>query len=289
MSSNRTLLEGRGLRPNKALGQNFLTDPNIVLKIIRLAGLEGGEPVVEIGPGLGALTRPLLAAGHPVTAIELDRGLAAYLREELAGFEGLFGLVEGDALEADLSPGALNLAGPYAMLGNLPYQISSPLLFRLLEHPGWARRGVFMFQAEFARRLSAAPGGKDYGRLGAVFGVLGRVRPLFTVGPQAFYPRPRVSSTVVEIIFENSMAAGLTSRSALFEVVRACFAARRKTLANNMKAAYGDAGLGLLETAGIGPRQRAEEIPPPGFIALANALWAWKSGFSGLNSLPNHV
>jgi len=186
------------IRPRKALGQHFLIDHNIVRKIVRLAELQPGETVLEIGPGRGILTEALVKAASLVVAIELDRDLCTHLRTTL-GHHPNFNLVEGDALTYDYA----QAPSPFLVVANLPYYISTPLLFRLLGERTRIIRMVLMLQTEVARRLVAKPGTKDYG----VLSILTQYRAVpslaFHVSPGCFRPKPAVSSTVVVLPVRN--------------------------------------------------------------------------------------
>jgi len=257
-----------GPPPRKALGQHFLIDPNIVRKILEAADVQREETVLEIGPGLGVLTRPLCEAAKRVIAVEIDDRLVTHLHETLRDCPNL-DLRHADALDLhgdDLPEGTVVVA-------NLPYYISSPLLFMLLEqHRRWDRM-IVMLQREVACRLVAAPGSRDYG----ILSVLARYRAesslAFHVSSNCFRPRPDVGSTAVKVVSRKRPAAAVADEGILVRVVRAAFAHRRKTLLNSLR----DEGftreiVAGLQEAGIDPSRRAETLALEDFARLANVL-----------------
>jgi 16S rRNA (adenine1518-N6/adenine1519-N6)-dimethyltransferase len=266
----RALLAGHGLRPVRSLGQNYLADPNTARKVVRLAGVEPGETVLEIGPGLGSLTLALRAAGVRVAAVEADGRLLPALREVLAGDQDVTVTV-ADALEADL--GAL---APQArrLVANLPYNIATPLVLRVLaEFPTLGELTV-MVQREVGERLAAAPGTGAYGAPSAKVAALAEARVLAPVSRRVFIPEPHVDSVLVGIARRPHPAlAGLGYRQ-VARVIDAAFSQRRKTLRNALRT------LGLtpaeVETlagaAGVDPALRAERLDVPAFASLARHL-----------------
>jgi 16S rRNA (adenine1518-N6/adenine1519-N6)-dimethyltransferase len=230
----------------------------------------GDRPVVEIGPGLGALTRPLLSKGATVVAREHDRGLAAALRDwPEAAPGGRLRVTEADALGIDL---IRDLGpGPFTLCGNLPYNISTPLIFWSLAQAEAAPEAVFTLQREMAERLSAAPGGRDYGRLAVTVALGHLAEVLMDIPPAAFRPRPKVHSRVVRLKAIREVTSNL--RSAVGRLTAAAFHARRKTLINNLGPVYGrERALGALSGAGIDPKARPETLGPSLFRDLAEAL-----------------
>jgi 16S rRNA (adenine1518-N6/adenine1519-N6)-dimethyltransferase len=228
-----------------------------------------GPLVLEVGPGLGALTRPLLALGLAVCAVELDRGLCAGLAGWPEASSGALELLNKDILKvdapADLPPGIA------CVCGNLPYGISTPFLFWFLEAFGGRLPGVFMLQREVAARLAAPPGGKEYGRLAVGLGSWFSAREAFSLGPGAFHPRPRVESSVA--VLRPLAARPAVTPAALGAVTRACFHSRRKTLFNNLAAAYPREAVGpALAAAGMEGGRRPEEFPPEAYQRLTAAL-----------------
>jgi len=263
----RKTLAALGLAARKALGQNFLHDGNVVRKIVVLARAFP-PPYLEIGPGLGALTGPLAGSGVPVVAVEVDRGLAAHLRERFAG-AGV-DVMEADFLAVPAGEWRRRFPGGGTVVGNLPYSISSPVLLRLVELRGLFPRAVLMLQREMVERLCASPGGKEYGILSVYMSVLAEARQEFLVRRTCFHPAPDVDSAVLTVRFFGDFPDELVA--ALQTVVRAAFAQRRKTL-RNAPVPFLPGGsaewCGLLASAGIDPAVRAERVPPPAFLALA--------------------
>jgi len=251
------------------LGQNFLIDKNIVRKIVRSAQLQPGETVLEIGPGRGILTEALLEASGLVIAIELDAALCARLRETF-GARSNFRLIEGDAVICDFA----QIPGPFLVVANLPYYVSTPLLFRLLDQGPRVDRMVLMLQNEVAARLAAAPGGKDYGALSVAAQYRCDVRVAFKVPASCFRPQPQVGSAVVALTPLGRPRVAVRDEGLFFKVVRAGFAHRRKALPNSLRDEGFAAGrtTAALAAAGIDPRRRAETLSIVEFAALADAL-----------------
>ena len=258
-------------RPRKTLGQHFLIDHNIVHKIVRLAELQPGETVLEIGPGRGVLTEALLNEAGLVIAVELDSALCAYLRETL-GDRPNMRLIEGDAVAFDYA----QVPGPFLVVANLPYYVSTPILFRLLQERKSLDRMVLMLQAEVASRLAAAPGEKDYGVLSIAAQFCCQVRVAFRVPPTCFRPKPKVGSAVVVLTPLAKPLVSVGDEPFFFKVVRAGFAHRRKVLLNSLRDEGFDAtGAGIaLEKAGIDPHRRAETLSLAEFAKLSDALRA---------------
>jgi 16S rRNA (adenine1518-N6/adenine1519-N6)-dimethyltransferase len=225
-------------------------------------------PIIEIGPGLGALTRPLLERGAAVTAVEVDRGLAAALRLWPECGRTLT-VVESDLLRLDL--GHLAGPGPYLVCGNIPYNLTSPIVLWCLAQGPAAPKAVLTMQAEVARRLAAAPGGRDYGRLTVAAALGHQVEILMDIPASAFRPRPKVLSSVVRLT--RTPGEPKVPAAALARLTAAAFHARRKTLANNLSAVYGrERALAALEAVGLDPGGRAETVPPAALAALAAEL-----------------
>jgi len=255
--------------PRKSLGQHFLIDKNIVHKIVRLAELQPGETVLEIGPGRGILTEALLDSSGLVVAVELDAALCARLRTTL-GRRSNFRLIEGDALAFEYA----QVPSPFLVVANLPYYVSTPLLFRLLEERQRIDRLVLMLQEEVVARLAAAPGGKDYGALTIAAQFYCEVRRAFRVPPTCFRPKPGVGSAVVVLTPLAKPRVSVTDEAFFFRVVRAGFAHRRKALLNSLRdeGFEGAPTAAALEQAGIDSRRRAETLSLAEFAALADAL-----------------
>jgi 16S rRNA (adenine1518-N6/adenine1519-N6)-dimethyltransferase len=251
------LLERYEVRPSRALGQNFVVDPNTVSRIARLAGVGDGDHVVEIGAGLGSLTRALLATGASVTAVELDRRLVSLLDETLGSHVRL---IAGDALRLDWDDVLQRADGPAArwvLVANLPYNIATPLVLELLERAPAIVRMLVMVQREVGERLAAAPGSKAYGAVSAKVAYWATARLAGRVPPTVFVPAPRVESALVSIERRAEPAVGVVSQRALFGVIDAGFGHRRKMLRG---ALAGIVSAECFETAGVAPTARAEEL-----------------------------
>ncbi len=269
----RATLRQAGLRARHALSQNFLADADVLEGILREADPAPGDRILEIGPGLGLLTRGLLDAGAGVTAVELDRGLAGFLRERFDGpiAEGRLTLIEGDALDQDLVRLVLP---PYDVVANLPYHITSPILHALLGTPPRPRRLVLMVQREVGERIAAPPGKMSY--LSVFVQYHARVRIAFRVPPEAFEPEPAVDSAV--IVIEPYAADDRLSpedEDGLWRLVQAAFRERRKMIHNVLARQLPvDAGrvAAALETAGITPDRRPQTVAVGEWLVLREAL-----------------
>lgn len=253
-------------KPRKRFGQNFLHDMRIIQRIVSSIAPKENEPVLEIGPGQGALTTVLLPHKPNLTAVELDRDLAAMLRLKFSG-DTHFSLVEGDALQFDLH--SLQ-AAPHSVrvVGNLPYNISTPLLFHLLAQRECIRDMHFMLQKEVVQRLAAEPGNKDYGRLSIMAQYYCRVTPLFDVPPGCFFPPPKVMSAIVRLQPKEPELAARNPQT-LAHLVNIAFQQRRKTLRNTLKIIATEE---QIVSASINPDARAETLSVNDFVRLANQL-----------------
>ena len=269
----RATLRAAGLRARHALSQNFLADADVLSQILEVADPESGGRVLEIGPGLGLLTAGLLEAGSLVTAVELDRGLATFLRErfEPAIEEGRLRLIEGDALDQDL---VKLVEPPYDVVANLPYHITSPILHALLGAPPRPRRLVLMVQREVAERIAAPPGKMSY--LSVFVQYHARVRVAFRVPPEAFEPEPAVESAVIVVEpFDADDRLDAVEEDQLWRLVQAAFRERRKMLHNVLARQLPfDATrvAAALETAGIAPDRRPQTVAVGEWLALKDAL-----------------
>ncbi len=246
----------------KRFGQNFLHDPGVISRIVSAIAPRPGEHLVEIGPGQGALTFPLLERVGTLTAVELDRDLAAWLRTQAPRY-GELTLIEADALTVDFSGFR---AQPLRLIGNLPYNISTPLLFHALAHAGAIADMHFMLQREVVERMAAAPGNKIFGRLSVMLQARCTVESLLRVPGGAFRPAPKVESAVVRLVPLPASSIAEVDFVALDRVVRAGFAQRRKTLHNALCGVVDDLQLRGL---GIDPTARAETLPVAAWLALA--------------------
>jgi len=252
-------------RARKRFGQHFLHDASIVERIVAAVGAGPGDTVLEIGPGGGALTAGLLASGCVLHAIELDRDLVPRLRERY-GREPRFHLHEGDALKVDLRTLLPAPAGRWRVVGNLPYNVSTPLLFHLLDQYQLIEDMHVMLQREVVERMAAAPGGRDYGRLTVMLAPFAEIDALFDVPPESFAPPPKVWSTVARLRMRAEPAFAVDARYG--RVVQAAFSQRRKTLRNALRQELDAASIAA---CGIDPGARAETLTPAEFGKLALA------------------
>ena len=249
------LLDRHGVRPSRALGQNFVVDPNTVRRVVRLAGVEPGEHVVEVGAGIGALTLALVDAGAEVTAVELDRHLLPVLGEVLAGTDPRPTVVHADALDLDW-PALLAGADRWHLVANLPYNVATPLVLDLLDQVPAIDRMLVMVQREVGERLSAVPGTKAYGIPSVKVAYWAEAAMVGRVAANVFWPKPKVESALVRIERRPAPATS-ADPDALFALVRAGFGHRRKMLRGAL------AGLVEAETferANVSPEARAEEL-----------------------------
>jgi 16S rRNA (adenine1518-N6/adenine1519-N6)-dimethyltransferase len=260
----RAAFEARDLRPTKALGQNFVVDPNTIRKVVDVAGVKKSDRVLEIGAGAGSLTLGLAAAAKHVTALEFDRRLLPVLDEMLAGVTNV-DVIAADALEIDLS--AINAR---ILVANLPYNIAVPVVVRVLEQAPDIQTLVVMTQREVGERLVAGPGSKTYGQVSVIARYFADASLAAKVSRQAFWPVPNVDSVLVRL--ERVPPPPDTDRSLLFRIIKAGFAQRRKTLRNALGAA-GFVGLdGAMAAASVAPTARAEDLELAHFVLIAQNL-----------------
>jgi 16S rRNA (adenine1518-N6/adenine1519-N6)-dimethyltransferase len=261
LSDTRALLDRLGLRPSRHRGQNFLVDGNIVRKSLELAEIRRGDLVVEIGPGLGTLTRALLAAGCRVHAVELDRGLYAYLREEVVPVsDGRLHLIEGDALDFPRAGLGELSQGGYKVVANLPYAISTPWMDAILSGP-LPSRMVLMLQKEAAQRYTAVHGSKNFGAISIALQSVFDVAPGHRVAASCFFPRPDIDSMLLNLRLK---AEPKPLSPAFRQALRGWFGHRRKQLLPLIRDSHphaASAAAAWLQAAGLSPSVRAEEIP----------------------------
>jgi 16S rRNA (adenine1518-N6/adenine1519-N6)-dimethyltransferase len=278
--SPKTLLNRLGLRPKKALGQHFLLHPHQARRIVAALNLTGAETVVEIGAGLGALTGLLAPAARRVIALERDPELARFLAAELLAESPGVQIICQDVLEFDF-PGAAREAGrPLTVVGNLPYQITSPLLFILIRDLAAIDQAVLMMQLEVGARLTASPGTKDYGILSVLVQYHFRVTRLFSLSPGNFYPPPQVDSVVLRLVPEvpEPPASVALDAALLHQVVKAAFGHRRKTLNNTLVSGAAALGLspeamrGILAELNLDLNRRGETLSVAEFVAVSNRV-----------------
>ena len=248
----------------KSLGQHFLHERGVVDRIILAVDPRPGDRLVEIGPGQGAMTFPMLDRHGTLTAIEFDRDLLAPLTAA-ARSHGELTLVHANVLDVDFT--ALAAGEPIRLVGNLPYNLSSPILFHALAHAAAIRDMHFMLQKEVVDRMAAGPGSKVYGRLSVMLQAWCQVTALFTVGPGAFKPPPKVDSAVVRLVPRDPATIGIDDPARFAAIVRDAFGQRRKTLRNALSRLC-DAE--AIRAAGIDPQTRAEQLEVADFVRLAN-------------------
>lgn len=258
----------RAHRPRKRFAQNFLVDRDMQRQIVGAMAPQPADQIVEIGPGRGALTGLLLQATTNLTAIEVDRDLAQGLQRRYRKLK----VMSANALTVNYHE-LLDDSGATRIIGNLPYNISTPLLFRILEHAEFIRDAHFLLQEEVVQRMSASPGTRIWGRLGVMVQYYCQVQPLFEVPPDAFHPRPTVRSRLVRLK-PHSPGYMLPADSVhwLREVVRVLFAARRKTLGNALKGMPINNPHEILESCALDATRRAETLGLKDFINMANIL-----------------
>jgi 16S rRNA (adenine1518-N6/adenine1519-N6)-dimethyltransferase len=285
----KAFLARHGLLAHRDLGQNFLVDDSLAARLVDLAGVEPGDRVVEIGTGLGVLTRALAKKAQRVVTIEIDAGIVRALRAD-AVLPDNVELVHADALEVDL---AAHVAGCVAgcvagyvgtgvgsvrLISNLPYHVSAPLLRRCLDLRNQLKDWSVMLQSEVARRVLARPGSRDYGSLSVLHGLTVTLSKAMDLSPNCFFPVPKVDSTFVRITPLEPPAVGDAELVDVERIVRAAFAKRRKTLVNALRAgAFGteysaDDLKAVLSRCAIEPRARAESLEPAQLLALAREL-----------------
>ena len=282
-TSPKTLLNRLGLRPKKTLGQHFLLHPHQARRIVAALHLTGEETVVEIGAGLGALTVFLAPAARRVIALERDPDLARFLREDLLVETPGVQVICQDVLAFDFSKAAREAGRPLAVVGNLPYQITSPLLFTLIQAIPALAQAVLMMQHEVGARLLASPGTKDYGILSVLGQYHFRVSRLFSLSPGNFFPPPQVDSVVLRLRPETPAPAALDP-ALLPRLVKVAFGHRRKTLTNTLVSRAAEVGLspeamrGLLAELNIDLKRRGETLSLAEFVALSNQVAALRAG-----------
>jgi 16S rRNA (adenine1518-N6/adenine1519-N6)-dimethyltransferase len=263
----RPLLAELEQRAKKRFGQHFLTDSGVVDRIVRGARVAPGDPVVEVGPGLGILTRGLLRAGAKVTAVELDRDLAGWFR---TAFPDLT-LIEGDAARVHWA--AVLQGGGWRMVANLPYNVGTTVVMDALRLPGTFKSVTVMLQLEVVQRLCAGVGDDAFGALSVEVAVRAQPTFLTSVPPDRFHPPPKVQSAVVRLDLHDSPQVGTVTPEHFDRVVRAAFGQRRKTLLNAVGSVFGrERAAEALAAAGVDPRLRAERLSLDGFRSLAAAL-----------------
>jgi len=270
------LLKQSKLYAGKELGQNFLSNPGTAKMIVEKTGISNDTRVLEIGPGLGALTIPIAKIASHVTAVEKDSRLIPLLQQELEN-ENLenIEIINKNIFNIDLQEMAKDKK--LVVIGNLPYNISSQILFRLVEERSCIEKAFLMFQKELAKRIIAPPGGRDYSRLSAVVQYAADISFVAQIGPSSFFPRPDVDSTILKFNFFETKDFSQEQEKVLFNVIKAAFSKRRKTLKNSMTGGELDFKkefvVHALELAGIDAHRRAETLTVEEFKSLARAVW----------------
>lgn len=251
--------------PRKRFGQHFLHNQHIIQRIVTSIAPQPEQHLVEIGPGKGALTLPLLQYGCPLDVIELDRDLIELLRQKTLSFNQLR-IHQADVLTYDFKQ-LIADSQPLRIVGNLPYNISTPLLFHLLKNANHIQDMFFMLQKEVVERMIAAPASSEYGRLSVMLQYHCEIKKLFDVSPGAFYPPPKVNSSIVQLIPHSIPPVDVLNQKRFAQIVTLAFSQRRKTLRNTLKTIL-DAV--QIEGAGIDPQARAETLSLQAFAQLAN-------------------
>lgn len=279
----KEMIQKHGFTLKKSLGQNFLTDANILSRIVATAKLDESKGVLEIGPGIGSLTQQLAKAAGKVVAVEIDGRLLPILEETLSGYPHA-AVVHGDVLKLDLSKlwqEHFADCSKVSVVANLPYYVTTPIIMKLLEEKLPLEYIVVMIQREVAERMSAKPGGKEYGSLSIAVQYYTEPEIATIVPPTVFIPQPNVDSAVIRLKLRETPPVRVEDEALFFEVVHASFAQRRKTLSNNLlagifgKAAKSDMEAILAEIA-IDPSRRGETLSIEEYANLANAIWLYR-------------
>jgi len=283
MTSPRTLLSAWQLQAKKKFGQNFLTDPSTAEMIVARSKITKTDAVLEVGAGLGALTIPLALAAKKVYAVEKDYRLADILKTQLMSAQiNNADIIRKDIFNVDIEELFENEHTQFVVAGNLPYNISSQILIKIVHLRKYFSRAIFMFQKEFAGRLLSGPGSKSYGRITVMLRFCAGLKSLGSVSAGLFFPKPGVDSEVLEINFEKGPGYAVANEAFFFSVIKAAFGQRRKTIKN----ALGGSGLPLnsktaaigLDQAGIDPVRRAETLSVEEFIRLSDTLEGMMTG-----------
>lgn len=254
--------------PKKSLGQNFLQDPNIIRKIIEAVAIKANDTVIEIGPGRGALTEHILQLTEHCHVIEIDRDLIAYWQQRRA--EGASLVVHpNNILKFDLTEIIEQSVGKVKVIGNLPYNISSPVLFHLMQYADRFESQTVMLQKEVVDRMAASPGNKQYGRLSVMLQQRYKIESLFKVPAQAFFPAPKVESAIAQLTSLDQQKHPVEDHPKFAALVKQAFSQRRKTLRNTLK---GLIEVDQIEALGIDPTARAETLSVDDFARMSNVL-----------------
>ncbi len=277
MTSPKRLLSSLNLLPKRKFGQNFLTNPAISEMIVARSKIDPEDVVLEIGAGLGSLTVPLAQTAKKVYAVEVDRSILPLLKTvvDSHALDNVI-ILDKNILRLDLDPIAKDENRKLTVIGNLPYNISSQIMIRLITHRHLTNRCILMFQKELAQRMSSSPGSKDYGKISVMLQYCADIRSVAEVNASNFYPKPRVNSEVVEIMFRSTPVLQAKSEAVLHKVIRASFSKRRKILKNAVAGSdlFGTAEQAktILENVGIDPVRRAETLTVEEFVKLSNTV-----------------
>ncbi len=274
MASVKSELKQHGLFPRKKLGQHFLVDPNILNKVVRTARVGKEDVVLEVGPGLGQMTVALSRQAKKVIAVEIDERLAAVLKQKLEDLPNVE-VIRDDILEVDFKLLFKRETRPIKVVANLPYQISTPLLFRFIESKEIFSVLTLMLQKEVAERMAACPGRKEYGPLSIFIQAFSDVSIQFIIKPTAFYPPPEVESALVHVTWKEKPMIETKDEDWFKRVVKACFSYRRKTLMNSLRHSelpLPESVESRVEKIGIDSRRRPETLSIQEFVKLSEAL-----------------
>jgi 16S rRNA (adenine1518-N6/adenine1519-N6)-dimethyltransferase len=275
LSQIKKILKTNELAPSKKRGQNFLVHQSTSERIVQLAGVTGNDSIIELGVGLGSLSIPIAASAKDVTGIEIDSGIIEFHRNNNL-LPDNFKIIHHDLLTLDFARLAMQQGSPLKIMANLPYSISNPLLFKLLETSASLDWAVLMLQKEVGERIASPAGSKVYGILSVLFAGVANVTTLMKVGPEQFHPRPKVDSVIVKIDFIDKKLPKHNTKL-LFKIVKAGFQKRRKTLLNSLSSASSfeidkDTLKDCLIRAGVAPTIRPEKLTVHEFIAITNEL-----------------
>ncbi|HVE91557.1 MAG TPA: 16S rRNA (adenine(1518)-N(6)/adenine(1519)-N(6))-dimethyltransferase RsmA [Actinomycetota bacterium] len=266
----RDLLDRHGLHTRRSLGQHFLVDPNTVRKIMRLSGVRDGDTVLEVGPGIGSLTSSLAAVAARVVAVEVDEAVVPALREVISGFDNV-DLVVGDALRIDLEAA---VGGDCRMISNLPYNVATPIMARVLDEVPAVRGGLVMVQRELGERWTAPPGSRTYGAISVKFAYHAQARVAAEVSRHVFMPPPKVSSVLVDFRRLDAPAVDVGPHKPFLDFVSRAFGHRRKTIRNALVSAGLDSAVveTALSQAAIAPASRPEVLDLDDYARLYRAM-----------------
>jgi 16S rRNA (adenine1518-N6/adenine1519-N6)-dimethyltransferase len=277
LAETKPIKRGYAFRPKKRLGQHFIKDTKTIHEIINRAGFDRSDRILEVGAGLGALTFPLAEVVDKIIAVEKDSRLTDMLRRRISR-EGIrnITLINDDILQSDLKKMLGSSGKKLKVIGNLPYNISSPFLGKLVTERSIVSRAVLMFQLEFARRLIASPGGREYGGITVLTQYHAYLSPLLEVSKEAFYPKPKVGSMVLELDFERPHPRRAEDEAKFKMIVKGAFAHRRKTLFNSLKGTLSSHSkeqiLKAMGECAIESGRRAESLDIDDFLCLTSVL-----------------